>query len=59
MHAELLINAEWVIPVEAPGHLDRHSIAIADGRILAILPSYDAVEQIMGELDAGIVTSEE
>ena len=46
MHAELLINAEWVIPVESPGHLDHHSIAIADGRILAIAPTYDAAEQI-------------
>jgi 5-methylthioadenosine/S-adenosylhomocysteine deaminase len=43
MQAELLIHAQWVLPVDP---LDRqltdHAVAIADGRILAVLPSEEA-----------------
>lgn len=46
MHADLLIHADWVIPVEQPGVLDRHSIAIVDGRIRAITGRHDAENQI-------------
>src|SRR4030065_677178 len=35
-----LLPARWIIPVEPDGAaLDHHSLAIRDGRILAILPS--------------------
>lgn len=47
MHAELLIHAQWVLPVDP---LDRqlidHAVAIADGRILAVLPSEEARSSI-------------
>ncbi|MHB8550112.1 MAG: TRZ/ATZ family hydrolase [Acidiferrobacterales bacterium] len=36
---ELLINARWVIPVDPDGHLDHHSVAVDQGRILEVLPS--------------------
>jgi len=37
---DTIIDARWVIPVEPSGLvLDRHSIAIGDGRILAIAPT--------------------
>lgn len=45
MQTELLIHADWVIPVEHPGVLARHSIAVDDGRITAIVPRSDAVQQ--------------
>jgi 5-methylthioadenosine/S-adenosylhomocysteine deaminase len=38
--ADTLIHARWIIPVEPDGAaLDHHSLAIRDGRILAILPT--------------------
>lgn len=46
VHADLLIHAGWVIPVEQPGYLTHHSIAIEDGRIAAILGTGSAREQI-------------
>ncbi len=36
---ELLINARWVIPVDPDGHLDHHSVAVNQGRILDVLPT--------------------
>lgn len=38
-----LLNARWIVPVE-PAHcvLERHTIAINDGRIVAMLPSEQA-----------------
>jgi len=37
---DLLISARWVIPVEPAGAvLDDHSVAVAEGRIVAVLPS--------------------
>jgi len=36
VYADLLIHADWVIPVDQPGALERHSIAIEDGRITAV-----------------------
>jgi 5-methylthioadenosine/S-adenosylhomocysteine deaminase len=38
---ELLIKAGWVVPAAPPGCLAEHAVAIADGRIAAILPSAD------------------
>ena len=50
MQAETLINARWIIPVEpANTVLEYHSIAIADGRIKAILPTSEATTQITAE----------
>jgi 5-methylthioadenosine/S-adenosylhomocysteine deaminase len=43
---DTLIHAGWVIPVEpADVVLERHAIAVRDGRIVAILPSADADAQ--------------
>ena len=42
-HADLLLTARWVIPVEPHAAvLDHQSVAIRDGRIIGILPSQDA-----------------
>jgi 5-methylthioadenosine/S-adenosylhomocysteine deaminase len=41
-----LINAGWVIPVDRPGTLEHHSVAVNDGRITAIVPSGDAASQV-------------
>ena len=49
MQVETLIHARWVIPVEpADTVLENHSIAIDNGRIVAIVPSAEAIEQIRG-----------
>jgi 5-methylthioadenosine/S-adenosylhomocysteine deaminase len=41
--ADLLIEARWVIPVNpANTALERHSVAVRDGRILAVLPTGEA-----------------
>jgi len=41
--ADLLIHARWIVPVEpADLVLEQHSIAIKDGRILALLPQQQA-----------------
>jgi 5-methylthioadenosine/S-adenosylhomocysteine deaminase len=43
MQAELLIHAQWVLPVDPRDRqLTDHAVAIADGRILAVLPSEEA-----------------
>src|SRR5438034_4101587 len=40
---DLLISARWVIPVEPAGAvLDDHCVAVAGGRIVAVLPSGEA-----------------
>lgn len=42
-NVDTLIDARWIIPVEPAGQiLPRHSLAIADGRILEILPTPEA-----------------
>ena len=46
MHADLLIHADWVIPVDRPDTLERHSVAITDGRIVAIAGRREAQQQI-------------
>ena len=46
VQADLLIHADWVIPVESPGVLEQHSIAVEDGRITAIAPRVQAQSQI-------------
>src|SRR5712691_4156612 len=43
---DLLISARWVIPVEPAGAvLDDHSVAVAEGRIVAVLPSGEAQQR--------------
>jgi 5-methylthioadenosine/S-adenosylhomocysteine deaminase len=46
VQADLLIHADWVIPVEPEGTLHAHSIAISEGRIAALASRYDAEQQI-------------
>jgi 5-methylthioadenosine/S-adenosylhomocysteine deaminase len=47
MHAELLIHADWILPVDAAdSSLTRHSIAVDRGRITALLPRAEAEQQI-------------
>ncbi len=47
MHADTLIHARWVIPVEPASRvLDNHSLVISEGRIQAVLPTTQAREQI-------------
>ncbi|MGB5834533.1 MAG: TRZ/ATZ family hydrolase [Thiohalocapsa sp.] len=47
MHAELLIHADWILPVDAAGStLPQHSIAVDQGRIAALLPRADADQQV-------------
>ena len=43
MHTETLIHAKWIIPVEPHEVvLENHSLAIADNKIKAILPTAQA-----------------
>lgn len=47
MLAELLIHAQWVLPVDPRNRqLTDHAVAIEDGRILAVLPSEEARSSI-------------
>jgi 5-methylthioadenosine/S-adenosylhomocysteine deaminase len=49
VQVETLIHARWVIPVEpADTILEQHSIAIDNGRIVAIAPTAEALAQIRG-----------
>jgi 5-methylthioadenosine/S-adenosylhomocysteine deaminase len=50
MHADLLLHPEWIVPVdEAESVLERHSLAVAGGRIRAILPREEALAGIQAE----------
>src|SRR5690242_19942963 len=43
---DTLINARWIIPVEPGGIvLDHHSLAIHQGRIVAIVPTAHAAQR--------------
>ncbi len=43
MHADLLIFPQWLLPVDAQDReLRDHAVAVADGRILAVLPAPEA-----------------
>ncbi len=49
-HVDTLIHAQWIIPVEPDDTvLEHHSLAIRDGDIVAMLPSYQAREQFSAE----------
>jgi 5-methylthioadenosine/S-adenosylhomocysteine deaminase len=50
MYADLLIHAQWVLPVDAGDRrLNEHAVAVHDGRILALVPSYEARDQVEAE----------
>jgi len=50
VHTETLIHAKWIIPVEPHEVvLEDHSLAIADNKIKAILPTAQAREEIDAE----------
>lgn len=46
MRAELLICARWVAPVELDDVLEHYAVAVADGRIAAVLPQSEAAQSI-------------
>jgi len=46
MQAEILVTARWVAPVDPPRVLENHAVAIADGRVAAVLPQAEAEESI-------------
>ncbi|MGV6825574.1 MAG: TRZ/ATZ family hydrolase [bacterium] len=47
MEVDKLLHARWVIPVSPDDRvLEHHSVAISHGRIVAILPSHEAREQL-------------
>jgi 5-methylthioadenosine/S-adenosylhomocysteine deaminase len=46
MADNVLINARWVVPVEPAGMaLERHAVAVRDGRIEAVLPMAEAAQR--------------
>jgi 5-methylthioadenosine/S-adenosylhomocysteine deaminase len=50
MHAELLIHAQWVLPVDPQDRqLSDHAVAIANGRIRALMPSAEARRSVTAE----------
>jgi len=53
---ELLINARWVIPVDPEGHLDHHSVAIDQGRILEVLPTPAALARYRARRTINLAT---
>lgn len=42
MDIDTLIHARWVIPVEPEGVYEHHSVAVDQGRIVAVLPTEEA-----------------
>jgi len=49
MNEGLLINARWVVPVEPTGLvLERHAVAVRDGRIEAVLPAVEGAQRFPG-----------
>ena len=54
-HADLLLNARWVIPVEPDTVvLEHHSVAIRDGRILAVLPTDEARQRFSPDAEQNL-----
>ena len=50
MHVDTLLHARWVIPVEPDDRvLEHHAVAVADGRIVAILPTAEARDRITAD----------
>jgi 5-methylthioadenosine/S-adenosylhomocysteine deaminase len=50
-HVDTLIFAAWIIPVEPEGVVyEQHALAINDGKIVAIVPSNEAVAQFSARI---------
>ncbi len=48
---DTLLLARWVIPVEPEGVVfEQHAVAIRDGRIIAILPTAEALKKYQGDV---------
>lgn len=43
--ADLLLLPQWVVPVDTPGALAGHAVAVKDGRILDVLPADAAIDR--------------
>lgn len=47
---DLLLHARWIVPVVPRGQrYENHALAVRDGRILAIVPSEDAVRRFLAK----------
>ncbi len=49
MLVETLLHAEWILPIEPNQLFEKHSIAIDNGRIVALLPTYQAEQEIQAK----------
>jgi 5-methylthioadenosine/S-adenosylhomocysteine deaminase len=50
MHADLLIHAGWILPADsAQSVLAHHTLAVADGRIIALLPEGYARDEVVAD----------
>jgi 5-methylthioadenosine/S-adenosylhomocysteine deaminase len=49
MFVETLLHAEWILPIEPNKTLEKHSIAIDNGRIVALLPTAQAMQEIQAK----------
>lgn len=49
MHVQTLIHARWVLPIEPAQVLEHQALAIDGGKIVAILPSSEAREQLAAD----------
>jgi len=49
MNSDLIISAAWVVPVHPQGILENYSIVIDAGKITALLPTEDALQQFSRE----------
>jgi 5-methylthioadenosine/S-adenosylhomocysteine deaminase len=50
-HVDILIYAGWIIPVEPENTVyEQHALAIQDGKIIALLPSSEAVRQFSARI---------
>ncbi len=55
MQAELIIHAQWILPVDAQDRvLEDHCLAVSSGRIQAVLPSAEAGSQIDAERELAL-----
>ncbi len=55
LHVDTLLHARWVVPVEPENQvLDNHTVAIAAGRIAAVLPTHQARAQFTADEERGL-----
>jgi 5-methylthioadenosine/S-adenosylhomocysteine deaminase len=51
-HVDTLLHARWIIPVEPDNTVfEHHSLAIKDGRILAIMPTHEARRRYLADVE--------